>query len=145
MSLLSNCNAIIAGCINPLHPDFFVNDGLGKYRLSMELTVNRPVWTAWIDVESIWDCPGYPTTLGIRMYERRSTHATTDPIMQIDGFVADCSDPGSGLGAAKWLKMATLQIKFAQGLPQHPTWIHLMHYGTNADSVGFVLIGHSPP
>lgn len=145
MSLASNCAAIRAGCINPLHPDFYIEDGLGLYQLTCGWGVNRPHWSSSTFVYSVWDCPGYPTTLGVRFYENFHDPANTDPLVQIDGFCADCSTPALGLGAADWLRMATLRIKFAQNAGIIPDWIHLQHYKTNSDSVGFWLQGHPTP
>lgn len=145
MSQATNVAAIISGCVNPLHPDFYIENGDGLYQLTCGWGVNRPNWKSPFKVYAVWDCPGFPTTLGVHFYDNFADPANTDPVIQIDGFVADCRTTNYGLGAAAWLTMATLHIKFAQNSGITPDWIHLQHYHSNADSVGFWRLGAPLP
>jgi hypothetical protein len=145
MSLQSGIAAIIAGCINPLHPDFFLTEPGAEYQIKLVYGVNKVFWRTWTDVTLRWDCPGLPTTLQMSFYEHFDDPAITDPIIYIGGYVANCINPGPGLGTSIWIWMATLEYRVCQVPIPTPQYIHVQYKNTNVGSIGIIPYPTTPP
>jgi hypothetical protein len=145
MSLISGFDAIIAGCIDPLHPDFFLTEAKAGYQVKCVYGVNKLFWRTFDDLVLKWVCPGFPTTLGMEFYEHFDAPAITDPVIRIWGFVALCDIPPSGLGTSHWMYMATLNYTACQVATTQPRYIHIQYKHTNVGSVGVIRYPFSPP
>lgn len=145
MTLESGLDAITAGCISPLHPDFFAVEPKRGYQVKVVYGVNKLFWRSFNDLTLQWVCPGYPTTLGMNFYEDFDHPASTDPLIQIFGYVALCARPPAGLGTAYWLWMATLDYYTCGTIRVSPLYIHVQYKNTNIGSVGFIRYPTPPP
>jgi len=145
MSLETGVAAIIASCINPAHPDYFHVEPKAGYQVRTRFGVNKTYWKTWEDLTLEWYCPGYPTTLGMRFYEHFSDPASTDPLINVFGYVALCAQPPPALGANQWLWMATLNYQNANGAAFGVEQVHVMYKGTSSGSIGMILYPQIPP
>lgn len=145
MSLESGFAAITAGCINPLHPDYYHTEPPGEYQVKVVYGVNKLFWRSFDNVVLDWQCPGYPTTLRMDFYEHFDDPASTDPVIQIFGYVALCTIPPPGLGTSHWLWMATLDYYTTGVIRVSPLYIHIQYKNTNVGSVGVIRYPTPPP
>lgn len=142
-TLSQGVNAVIAGCINPLHPNYY-DEMQGEFALRVRYGVNKIWWKSWDVGKLVFDAPGYPTQCYIKIYERPNPAPGVDPIIEIGGYVALCAQPGNYLGTSDWLWMAIAGYT-PFGSPPLPFYqAHLMYKGTNAGSVGMVMYPNLP-
>jgi hypothetical protein len=144
MALSTGVAAIIASCMNPLHPDYFAVEPKAGYQLKCKYGVNKIFWQSYDDMVLEWVCPGYPTTLGIKLWEHKDDPSTTDPLIYIFGYVALCAQPPPAIGTSDWLWMATLTYITTNTAFIPVTQIHLQYKNTNAGSIGFILYPQIP-
>lgn len=145
MSLESGVAAIIASCMSPFHEDYFHTEPKAGYQVRARYGVNKLYWKTWEDLTLEWYCPGYPTTLGLRFYEHQDNPSLTDPILNVNGYVALCAQPPPALGATQWLWMATLNWMNCNSFSIPVTQVHVMYQGTAAGSIGMIRYPLIPP
>lgn len=145
MSLESGADAITASCINPFHPNYFFTEPKAGYQVKVVYGVNKLFYRSFNDLTLDWVCPGYPTTLGMNFYENFADPASTDPIIQIFGYVALCARPAPGLGTSTWLWMATLDYYTCGVIRVSPLYIHVQYKNTNVGSIGLIRYPTAPP
>lgn len=137
-TLQAGVAAVIAGCINPLHPDYY-DEIEGQFQVRMRFGVNKYFWRSWDVGKLIFDAPGYPTQCYIKIYERADAIATDPRIIEVGGYVALCSQPGNYLGTSSWLWMAIAGFTPFGGPPYPLRQVHIQHKNSNADSIGMVM------
>jgi hypothetical protein len=144
MSGLTNAvNAVISGCIDPLHPNYYATE-VTEIQLKVIWNVNKTFWRSWdIGILEL-DCPGYPTQAYFRFYEGTLAIAGRDPILSVGGYVALCSQPGLFLGTNSWLWMAVLNYQPFAAPPLPIRQVHFQYKNSNAGSVGMVTYPLNP-
>ena len=142
-TLAQGVAAVIAGCINPLHPNYY-DEFQGEFTVRVKYGVNKVYWKSWDVGKLIFDAPGFPTQCYIKIYENKVPITGEDPIMQIGGYVALCAQPGNYLGTSDWLWMAIAGYT-PFGRPPLPfRQVHIGYKGTNSGSIGMVMYPRTP-
>lgn len=138
MSGLSDAiNATVAGCIDPLHPNYYATE-VTQVQVRVRYGVNKNFWRAWDSGILELDCPGYPTQAYFRFYEGLEPITGRAPIISVGGYAALCTQPGTFLGTSDWLWMAVLNWQPLYAPPYPIRQAHIQYKNTNAGSVGMV-------
>jgi hypothetical protein len=139
MSGLSDAiNATVAGCIDPLHPNYYAVE-VTQIQIRCRWSVNKSFWKAW-DVGILeLDCPGYPTQAYFRFYSGTEPILGRVPEVSVGGYAALCAQPGNYLGTNDWLWMAVLNYYPLYAPPLPIRQVHIQYKNTNVGSVGMVM------
>ena len=142
MTLQSTMTAMCAS----LHAvmNFAQTDPPALYRVTSFDGVNRRRWTSQVPQQLRWLGTTPPARIRLSWYEHPTLPVSSDPLQEVTGDVINC-----GLGetylAALWFRMVNVDLRFFNNhniAAVH--WVHVMHLGTNADSVGFYVASFPP-
>jgi len=145
MTLQSSVAAIIAGCVHVPQLPYFQTDPADGYQLKVVYGVNKLFWRTWNDLVLDWVCPSPPAVVIMRFYEHFDAPPSTDPLIEISGYLATCAQPAPGLGTSAWLWMATLNYFTTGQLKVSPLYIHVQYKNTNVGSIGLIRYPTTPP
>lgn len=145
MSLQSSVDAIMANCVHVPQLPYFHTEPEAAYQVRVVYGVNKLFYRSWSDLVLDWVCPSPPHTVGMRFYEHFDAPPSTDPLIEIQGFVATCAQPAPGLGTSDWIWMATLNYYTTGVLRVSPLYIHIQYKNTNVGSIGLIRYPTTPP
>lgn len=144
MSLSSLFDATIAACWAVPQESVYGIE-IGQFQVKSRFGVNKSFWRSWDDCTLEWYAPAPPTLCFLRFYETTNSIVDMTPVFSFGGYSATCVIAGSGLGTARWIWMATLDVSIL-GVPTYGVEsIHVQYKNTNVGSIGLVRYPSAPP
>jgi len=142
MGLQSSLTAMCFNLHNVLN--FSQTDAPTLFRVTSFDGTNRRRWTSQRPQTLKWLGTTPPARIRLSAYDDFANPSIIDPAWEVTGDVIDCGFPDAYLNAT-WFRMVNVDLRFNNNHAINAVrWVHIMHLGTYADSIGFFLPAFPP-
>lgn len=136
---------MIAGCVSVPQHGFEHTDDFARYQVKIWHGGAATFYRFNYPVMVHWECPSPPAIVRLFFLERPDLEPDTDPILEVNCFLATCATAGFYKGTSRWFWTVNLAASWAGHAPAPIDAIHIQNYKTNAGSIGLVNYPLAPP